>query len=241
MSRRVSAKFALLGLFALASVDCGIAGMAAAADLAIPQPTKHRASAAQPVMRQATAPQPATGQATAWHNASTTPRASIAPRTGSAMNTDVAGHARLARARFVVLRAAMEREMSLHRAVPADELSALESAMTELSAQLSAVIQSSSASASNMAKTALELAQNWYQAGLSAIDPPAPGVTELPLPMSVSNKADLVAAALDQVLEDATPAASAQESIELPKKRFASGLPTTAPGTRPIPGYASRQ
>jgi hypothetical protein len=245
MSRRKRAKFLLLGSFALAGVECSMLKAAAAADLAIPQPAMHQA-AQQPIRHRKMVQRPVKYQVMASQ-----PRASAAervvtssakrgPRIDSAKAADVAERARLAQARFLILRAAMEREMSLHQTVPADELAALDSGMTELSAQLSVVVEAAHSPASDDAKSALALAQDWYQAGLGMINPPPQGATELPLPMNLSNKADLVAAALGEMLEQTVPSASAQPSVKLTRKRTVNGLRATPSSANPTPSYAWR-
>jgi hypothetical protein len=52
-------------------------------------------------------------------------------------------------------------------------------------------------------KNAKALVQDWYQAGLKIIKPPAQGVNDLPFPVTVDAKANAVARALDQLIEEA--------------------------------------
>ncbi len=68
------------------------------------------------------------------------------------------------------------------------------------------------------------------------MDPPADGLTELPLPMLIVSKADAVSTALDRVAEQATANASVPKSASLPKVRNIANeqasLPLNPPGQR---------
>jgi hypothetical protein len=98
------------------------------------------------------------------------------------------------------------------------------------------------------------LAEEWYQAGLKILSPPAEGITELPLPMSLKSKADSVAAALDQIAEQtivhAPPprstgsvqkrASVAPRSVAIGSQSAASGSRSAVSGTGPYP-YVPRE
>jgi hypothetical protein len=68
------------------------------------------------------------------------------------------------------------------------------------------------------------------------MDPPADGLTELPVPMLMASKADAVITALDRVAEQATASASVPKSAGLPKVPHViskeASLPLDAPGQR---------
>lgn len=294
MSRRNPGKCVLLGLLAVACLDCSIPSAANAGDLETPQGLRSHA---------ATRP-----QAVIEDRADVVGTITV-HRTGAVVQAEATENARAAQARFRELRVAMEREMSLRQVVSKDEIAALESNMKELSAhlnvlvqshelkslnkarnawdpaqdwyqacskvindlraamesemsrheplskdeiaaregnmrqlsaQLTALIQSHNFQSSNKARNALELARDWYEASLKVINPPAEGVTELPLPMSLSEKADLVAVALDEMLAEAQTYASAPRPIGLPQRRAIS-LKSVTSNTNPVPSYAFRQ
>jgi hypothetical protein len=209
MPKRNPGKPVLLILFALAGVVCGLPSVADAADLAIPQ--RSRSHAAAPGVQAAAA------------CCSDRTSTIITHSNNLWAEADGAKNARAAQALFLDLRAAMERELELRHVLSKDELEALEGDMKRLSAQLRRA-QSGHLPSPSKARDALNLAQDWYQTSLGVIIPPAGGVTELPLPMDVSEKADRVAVALEQALEEATTDASKRRTIGLPKKRGVNGL-----------------
>jgi hypothetical protein len=220
MPKRNPGKPVLLILFALAGVICGLPSVADAADLAIPQ--RSRSHAAAPGVQAATA-------------CCSDRTSTIITRSNNLwVEADGAKNARAAQALFLDLRAAMEREMELRHVLSKDELEALEGAMKRLSAQLHRA-QSAHLPSPSKARDALNLAKDWYQTSLGVIIPPAGGVTELSLPMDVSEKADRVAVALEQALEEATTDASKRQTIGLPKKRGVNGLRSVTSHISQIP------
>jgi methyl-accepting chemotaxis protein len=111
-------------------------------------------------------------------------------------------HARAAQARFNEARAEMERKLLLNDAAGSDALdSAVNDVVEELKIVAERTVQASHAPAIADAE---RLAQDWYRAGLRIIKPPAGGLTELPMAADVLRQADAVAAAIDQVVEDAS-------------------------------------
>ena len=113
-------------------------------------------------------------------------------RASHAPLTVAASHARTARARFTEARAAMERGLLLRESASKADIAALEAAMQGLFYEMK-ILENLSRSAAPIGK-ATSLAQDWYQAGLKIIRPPAEGLVELPLPMTVRSKADAAAA-----------------------------------------------
>jgi methyl-accepting chemotaxis protein len=114
-------------------------------------------------------------------------------------------HARAAQARFGEARAAMERELLLRDTSPESDDALLETAMNDVMAELKVVSERGGKSGhAGKVAAAERLGQIWYRSGLQIIRPPAEGVTELPLPENVMRQADVVAAAIDQVVEDAS-------------------------------------
>jgi methyl-accepting chemotaxis protein len=114
-------------------------------------------------------------------------------------------HARAAQARFGEARAVMERELLLQDTSPESNGALLETAMNDVLAELKVVSErgGKSGHAENVA-AAERLVQIWYRSSLQISRPPAEGLTELPLPANVMRQADAVAAAIDQVVEDAS-------------------------------------
>jgi hypothetical protein len=133
--------------------------------------------------------------------------------------TAAINHARAARAHFTEARAAMERGILLREAAPKGNLVALDAAMNALLQDMKALERMGQPRSAAAVKMASGLVQDWYQAGSKIINPPAQGVLELPLPMTVARKADAAAAALDQVIEGATAQAVPQRAIGSPKRR----------------------
>jgi methyl-accepting chemotaxis protein len=112
-------------------------------------------------------------------------------------------HAQAAQAKFSEARATMERELLLR-----DDLSngaILDGAVNDVTAELKIVGERERklGHAENIA-TALKLVELWHRAGLQILRPPAGGITELPLVANVKRQADAVAAAIDQIVEDAS-------------------------------------
>ena len=106
-------------------------------------------------------------------------------------------------------------------APPKRDIATLDAAMKDVFADLAALDHGRSAEAITKAE---DLAQDWYAAGLKIVKPPAEGVTELPLPMKVRAKGDAVAAALEQVVEQAVAEAPPRSlrSVKPQKRRAAT-------------------
>ena len=114
-------------------------------------------------------------------------------------------HARAAQVRFYEARAKMEQGLLLRESASLSTLAALDSSMKEVFEELKVVAErmarSNYAGAINQAEM---LARDWYLTGMKILTPPPEGLTELPLTASVMAKSDAVAAAIDQVVEDAS-------------------------------------
>ena len=158
--------------------------------------------------------------------------ASTRPASASA----AASLAAVARVRFSEARAAMARGLQLNAATRQADIATLEAKMTTLFDELTIVEQMNQSHLTAAAKEARRLADDWYQTGMRTMDPPAAGLTELPLPMLMASKADAVITALDRVAEQATASASVPKSASLPKVRNTANeqasLPLTPPGQR---------
>lgn len=134
--------------------------------------------------------------------------AKVAPADAAAI------HAGVARMRFSEIRAAMDRRFLLHEVAPKTEIAMLDAKMNSLFDELAAIEQSPSADSASEARRS---ADDWYQASLQIVAPPAGGVTALPLPALMTKKAEAVATALDALVEQATANAAPPRSVELPK------------------------
>jgi len=158
--------------------------------------------------------------------------ASVRPASASA----AASIAAVARVRFSEARASMARGLQLNAATRQADMATLEAKMTTLFDELTVVEQMNHSHLAAAAKEARRLADDWYQTGMRTMDPPADGLTELPLPMVIGSKADAVITALDRVAEQATASASAPRSASLPKARNIANeqasLPLNPPGQR---------
>jgi hypothetical protein len=137
---------------------------------------------------------------------------------GAVPLTAAASHAHAARIRFNEARVAMERQLLLREAAPKNNMTALETAMIGLHQEMTLFATTSQPGASDAVKKALTLSQDWYQAGLKIIKPPAEGLLELPLPMVVASKGDAAAAAFDEVVREAS-ASRPQRAAAPAKKR----------------------
>jgi hypothetical protein len=147
-------------------------------------------------------------------------RASLTPATAAI------SYAHSARATFAKARAAMELGILLLDGAPKTNFSTLEAATTSLSLELDA-LEGLPQKQSNMSiRNAKTLVQDWYQAGLKIIRPPVQGVYDLPFPVTVDAKANAVARALDQLIEEAdAPKVSRKgtQVINLPSGRAPAG------------------
>jgi methyl-accepting chemotaxis protein len=114
-------------------------------------------------------------------------------------------HARAAQTRFSDARAAMERALLLRDSAHASTNAQLEAAMNDVIAELKIVNERGGKDGHDQVIVDAErLAQTWYRTGLLIVRPPAEGLTKLPLAAHVVQQGDAVAAAIDQVVEDAS-------------------------------------
>jgi len=152
------------------------------------------------------------------HRASTgdaaTAAAGRSETTGSVTPDTVrATHARMVRARFNDARAAMDRAVLIRDAVSKSDVTVLDAAMRDIEIELQLLERAAAPGASaEAAATANKLVHEWFEAGLQIIHPPAAGVIELPMPMTVAGKADAAAAAIDRLITEANLDRPAQQS-----------------------------
>jgi hypothetical protein len=162
------------------------------------------------------------------------PRKTASARPASA--SAAASLAAVARVRFSEARAAMARGLQLNATTRQADIATLEARMTTLFDELAVVEQMNQSHLAAAAREARRLVDDWYQTGMQTMDPPASGLTELPLPMLMASKADAVITALDRVAEQATASASMPKSASVPKARNIANeqasLPLTQPGQR---------
>jgi hypothetical protein len=132
-------------------------------------------------------------------------------------STAAISYAHSARATFAKARAAMELGILLLDSAPRTNLSTLEAATASLILELDALERLPQNQSSTSIKDAKASVQDWYQAGLKIIKPPAQGVYELPFPATVEVKANVVGRALDQLIEESEPRSSTRRlGIRLP-------------------------
>jgi hypothetical protein len=174
------------------------------------------------------------GRSVAEATALSDPRKNALARPASA--SAAASLAAVARVRFSEARAAMARGLQLNATTRQADIATLEARMTILFDELAVVEQMNQSHLAAAAREARRLVDDWYQTGLQTMDPPATGLTELPLPMLMASKADAVITALDRVAEQATASASMPKSASVPKARNIANeqasLPLTQPGQR---------
>jgi hypothetical protein len=191
----------IMPCLAACTAICSFAFATQAADLAIPP---HPRAA----VIETTSPAAATEV-----TGSVSTRASTA--TASAPVAAVSSHALAARARFIEARALMERDILLRDRASKSEIQALEAQVTALNSELDAVERSHQPGAAALADAASSLARDWHQQGLKIVNPPAEGLLELPLPTSVSRKAEAVAVAIDQLVEKVATAGPPPRSVQV--------------------------
>ncbi len=197
-----------------------------AAGAAVVSPTSRTQAADLPIRQQSRSVAEATGLSDTRKNAVARPASASA----------AASLAAVARVRFSEARAAMARGLQLNATTRQSDMATLEAKMTTLFDELTLVEQMNQSHLAATAREARRLADDWYQTGLQTMDPPADGLTELPLPMLIVSKADAVSTALDRVAEQATANASVPKSASLPKVRNIANeqasLPLNPPGQR---------
>jgi hypothetical protein len=197
-----------------------------AAGAAVVSPTSRTQAADLPIRQQSRSVAEATGLSDTRKNAVARPASASA----------AASLAAVARVRFSEARAAMARGLQLNATTRQSDMATLEAKMTTLFDELTLVEQMNQSHLAAAAREARRLADDWYQTGLRTMDPPADGLTELPLPMLIVSKADAVSTALDRVAEQATANASVPKSASLPKVRNIANeqasLPLNPPGQR---------
>jgi len=197
-----------------------------AAGAAVVSPTSRTQAADLPIRQQSRSVAEATGLSDTRKNAVARPASASA----------AASLAAVARVRFSEARAAMARGLQLNATTRQSDMATLEAKMTTLFDELTLVEQMNQSHLAATAREARRLADDWYQTGLRTMDPPADGLTELPLPMLIVSKADAVSTALDRVAEQATANASVPKSASLPKVRNIANeqasLPLNPPGQR---------
>jgi hypothetical protein len=102
------------------------------------------------------------------------------------------------------VRAAADRVLLLRDDPIKPNRAKVEAAMNAFIEELKAVERTTPPRSAELVKKADALAQDWYRSAHSVIDPPPGGLTAIAMPTTLARKADAAAAALDQVIDDAT-------------------------------------
>jgi methyl-accepting chemotaxis protein len=114
-------------------------------------------------------------------------------------------HARSAQAKFSDARAAMEHRLLLQGEERKSGDAAFKATMNDVMADLTVVGERlNQADHVQRAATAQQLALDWYRTCLQIVEPPAEGLTMLPMSTNVTLQADAVTRAIDRVVEDAS-------------------------------------
>jgi methyl-accepting chemotaxis protein len=114
-------------------------------------------------------------------------------------------YARSAQAKFSAARAAIERRLLLQGAERESNDAVFKSTMNDVIDDLTVVTERlNQTDHVQRVGTARQLALDWYRMGLQIIDPPVTGLTMLPMSTNLTMRADAVAGAIDQVVEDAS-------------------------------------
>jgi hypothetical protein len=146
-------------------------------------------------------------------------------------------YAQAARARFNDARAAVERGLILRETTPATNVAALESAMAELLQDLK-MLSAAGRPLSESARRASSLAQEWHEAGLKILKPPAGGVLELPTTLAVENKAEATAAAFDELIKEANAVGPARATGSSKRRQHANSR-SGAAGDDPVTAFGA--
>jgi hypothetical protein len=150
------------------------------------------------------------------------------PAPAKAAETPVVVRARDAQERFSGARAAMEHALLLRENAPKSDIATIETNMKGLLDDLDAV---ESTGFADSVKEARRLAREWRDIGMQILAPPATGLTELPMPVSVASKAEDVGTALEwlaaetaaaktptpNVMASTSPVVAAPMPVEAPK------------------------
>ena len=114
-------------------------------------------------------------------------------------------YARAAQVKFSDARTALERGLLLRDAARETSDAIFTAAMNDVMKDLTIVRDRLAQGdyAERIGNTQ-QLAQDWYRMGLQIINPPADSLTELPLSTNVMHQAEIVAAAIDRNVEDAS-------------------------------------
>ena len=114
-------------------------------------------------------------------------------------------YARAAQVKFSDARTALERGLLLRDAARETSDAIFTAAMNDVMKDLTIVRDRLAQGdyAERIGNTQ-KLAQDWYRMGLQIINPPADSLTELPLSTNVMHQAEIVAAAIDRNVEDAS-------------------------------------
>lgn len=165
------------------------------------QPT---AAAQQPVRRKAAqAPSREVTGSISWPKSA---RATLSPATAGI------SYAHSARSAFARARAAMDVGILLLDAAPKNNTAALANATSNVLSELEALEQLPQNRGSEAVKRTIGLVEDWHRTGLRIINPPPQGLNNVPFPLTVSNKADAVAEALDALIGQADAFATARLS-----------------------------
>jgi hypothetical protein len=204
MTARHKAPF-LAAALTIAAGTIAIAGTAMAADLPVqPHMRSHTqssdtpaSSATRPSIKPARKPGSPAAETTSSISWPADARASLTPATAAI------SYAHSARATFAKARAAMELGILLLDGAPKRNLLTLEAATATLILELDALERLPQNQSNISIKGAKALVQDWYETGLKIVKPPAHGVHDLPFPVTVEAKANVVGRALDQLIEEA--------------------------------------
>ena len=112
-------------------------------------------------------------------------------------------HSRSAQIEFAAARAAMERAVLL-RDMSADLKAAVKTHVDALVTDIGVVRERMPAASTPVIDKALAAAKAWHKSSMGLIDTPAAGLTEIPMPQVILDKAAVVAESLDQMAESAS-------------------------------------
>jgi len=159
-----------------------------------------------------------------------------APNPTKAVEAPAVIRARAAQDRFGAARAAMEHALLLRENAPKSDIAAIEGNMKALLDNLDAI---ESTGFADSVKDARRLVREWHAAGMQILAPPAMGLTELPMPISIASKAEEVVTALDWLAaetaaaKDPAPNAMASASPAVAAPTMPVAVPKTAAQMRP--------
>jgi signal transduction histidine kinase/ActR/RegA family two-component response regulator len=112
-------------------------------------------------------------------------------------------HARSAQERFTKTAYAVERAISLHEQLSANELNVIENSMKEFETDMNVVRERMGENASELIDSTLVRSESWFKAAMAYIKPSTQGVTQLTSPLVLADQGREITSSLENIVEAA--------------------------------------